>query len=67
MSELTTNTVLHGVPPGYGFRLQLALHPDGDLRSEVHDSGLGELRYGEMSPESEHGRGLMLVSLLADK
>ncbi|MEV7322200.1 ATP-binding protein [Streptomyces sp. NPDC093970] len=67
VSELTTNAVLHGVPPGRGFRLRLTLHPDGVLRVEVHDSGPGELRYGDMSPESEHGRGLLLVSLLADK
>ena len=67
VSELTTNAVLHGVPPGRGFRLRLALHPDGVLRAEVHDSGPGELRYGDMSPDSEHGRGLLLVTLLADK
>ncbi|MFG3292439.1 ATP-binding protein [Streptomyces sp. NPDC048179] len=67
VSELTTNAVLHGVPPGRGFRLRLALHPDGVLRTEVHDSGPGELRYGDMSPDSEHGRGLLLVTLVADK
>ncbi|MBW8792552.1 MAG: ATP-binding protein [Streptomyces sp.] len=67
VSEVTTNAVLHGVPPGRGFRLRLALHPDGVLRTEVHDSGPGELRYGDMSPESEQGRGLLLVALLADK
>lgn len=42
-------------------------YPDGVLRAEVHDSGPGELRYGDMSPDSEHGRGLLLVTLLADK
>ncbi|WP_217547535.1 ATP-binding protein [Streptomyces sp. GbtcB6] len=67
VSELTTNAVLHGVPPGRGFRLRLTLHPDGVLRAEVHDSGPGELRYGDLSPESEHGRGLLIVTLLADK
>jgi anti-sigma regulatory factor (Ser/Thr protein kinase) len=67
VSELATNALLHGVPPGRGFRLRLALHPDGVLRVEVHDSGPGELRYGDTSPESEHGRGLLLVTLLADK
>ncbi|MER7835135.1 ATP-binding protein [Streptomyces sp. NPDC096040] len=67
VSELTTDAVLHGVPPGRGFRLRLTLHPDGVLRTEVHDSGPGELRYRDMSPESEHGRGLLLGSLLADK
>ncbi|MGW4913638.1 ATP-binding protein [Streptomyces sp. NPDC004270] len=36
-------------------------------RTEVQDSGPGELRYGDMSPDSEHGRGLLLVTLVADK
>ncbi|MGI5458219.1 ATP-binding protein [Streptomyces sp. CA-249302] len=67
VSELTTNALLHGAPPGRGFALRLTLHPDGVLRTEVHDSGPGELRFGDMSPDSEHGRGLLLVTLLADK
>jgi anti-sigma regulatory factor (Ser/Thr protein kinase) len=67
VSELATNALLHGVSPGRGFGLRLALHPDGVLRTEVHDSGPGVLRYGDMSTDSEHGRGLLLVTLLADK
>lgn len=67
VSELATNAVLHGVPPGRGFRLQLALDADGVLRVEVHDSGPGEVRVPDTCAEAEDGRGLMLVAVLADK
>ncbi|WP_369392080.1 ATP-binding protein [Streptomyces sp. CG1] len=68
VSELATNALLHGVPPGRGFALHLALHLDDDtLRIEVHDSGPGEVGIPDAAPESEHGRGLMLVAALADK
>ncbi|MFJ9373693.1 ATP-binding protein [Streptomyces sp. NPDC101455] len=70
VSELTTNAILHGVPPGRRLALRLCVHLDGVLRVEVHDSGTGELRkvrtpYREL--HAEDGRGLMLVSVLADK
>ncbi|WP_105970608.1 ATP-binding protein [Streptomyces geranii] len=67
VSELTTNALLHGVPPGRGFLLQLALATDGVLRVEVHDSGTGEIRTPDIDPEVENGRGLLLVGVLADK
>ncbi|GGU39113.1 hypothetical protein GCM10010259_32150 [Streptomyces daghestanicus] len=67
VSELATNALLHGVPPGRGFALGLLLHPDGVLRVEVHDSGEGEVRPPDPAPEGEGGRGLLLVSVLADK
>lgn len=70
VSELTTNAILHGVPPGRGLSLCLRIHLDGVLRIEIHDSGTGELRkvrtpYRDL--HAEDGRGLMLVSVLADK
>lgn len=65
VSELATNALLHGVPPGRGFQLRLAL--DGVLRVEVHDSGSGEVRAPDISPESERGRGLLLLAAVADK
>ncbi|MCX5237874.1 ATP-binding protein [Streptomyces prunicolor] len=70
VSELATNAILHGVPPGRGLALRLCVHLDGILRVEVHDSGTGELRdvrsrYRDL--HAEDGRGLMLVSMLADK
>lgn len=67
VSELATNALLHGVSPGRGFALRLTLHADGALRVEVHDSGPGEIRVPDQLPESEHGRGLLLVAALADK
>ncbi|MGW0820848.1 ATP-binding protein [Streptomyces sp. NPDC002845] len=69
VSELTTNALLHGVSPGRGFRLQLALDSAGLLRVEVHDSGGGpeDVRTPESSAEAEGGRGLLLVAALADK
>ncbi|MEU5090665.1 ATP-binding protein [Streptomyces sp. NPDC021356] len=67
VSELATNALLHGVPPGRGFAVLLMLHAGSVLRVEVHDSGGGEVREPEASAESEHGRGLLLVAALADK
>ncbi|MFI1710685.1 ATP-binding protein [Streptomyces griseoruber] len=63
VSELVTNALLHGVPPGRQFLLFLRY--DGRaLRIEVHDSGPGMPRVVE--PEGEGGRGLLLVASLSD-
>ncbi|MEN8650704.1 ATP-binding protein [Streptomyces sp. 21So2-11] len=67
VSELTTNALLHGVPPGRGFRVHLYLEHDAALRIEVHDSGPGKVRLPAPCPEGEGGRGLLLVGALADK
>ncbi|MFJ1544081.1 ATP-binding protein [Streptomyces sp. NPDC088246] len=70
VSELVTNALLHGVPPGRGFRLHLYLEPaDGTLRIEVHDSGDGEVCLADSwaASDEEGGRGLLLVAALADK
>ncbi|WP_326610985.1 ATP-binding protein [Streptomyces scopuliridis] len=65
VSELCTNALLHGVPPGRGFRLNLRY--DGDvLRIEVHDSGPGVPQIVD-SADGEGGRGLLLVAAFADK
>jgi anti-sigma regulatory factor (Ser/Thr protein kinase) len=69
VSELVTNALLHGVPPGRGFLLRLLPHADG-VRVEVHDSGDG-VPTVPLAPggpeENEGGRGLLLVTELADK
>ncbi|WP_142214346.1 ATP-binding protein [Streptomyces sp. SLBN-118] len=65
VSELATNALVHGVPPGRGYRLKLWLHGAGVLRVEVHDSGGGLPSLQE--PDGESGRGLLLVAALADK
>jgi anti-sigma regulatory factor (Ser/Thr protein kinase) len=73
VSELTTNALLHGVPPGRGFLLQLSRGEGGVLRVEVHDSGdpwpagLAGADRPQAAPDEESGRGLALVAALADK
>lgn len=64
VSELATNALLHGVPPGRHYRVFLRY--DGSvLRVEVHDSGPGVPRIvGEVD---EGGRALLLVAALSDK
>ncbi|MFD7713335.1 ATP-binding protein [Streptomyces sp. NPDC059786] len=66
VSELATNAVLHGVPPGRCFDLGLALAADGVLEVEVRDSGGGAVRESEPGPDALGGRGLHLVRALAD-
>ncbi|MFF8608241.1 ATP-binding protein [Streptomyces sp. NPDC015346] len=68
VSELATNALLHGVPPGRGYRLHLYLERPGPahvLRVELHDSGDGTPALRE--PTGESGRGLLLVDALADR
>ncbi|MET9762400.1 ATP-binding protein [Streptomyces sp. NPDC006372] len=70
VSELATNALVHGVPPGRGFLLRLVPYGEGGgVRVEVHDSGEGvpvQPRQDVQEP-GEGGRGLLLVSELADK
>ncbi|MEU6231056.1 ATP-binding protein [Streptomyces sp. NPDC047042] len=68
VSELATNALVHGVPPGRQFLLFLRY--DGQvLRVAVHDSGPGEPFVAEHVGEEagEGGRGLFLVAALSDK
>jgi serine/threonine-protein kinase RsbW len=69
VTELTTNALVHGVPPGRGFRIHLYWERDGGvLRIEVHDSGDGRvLAAPAPAPDAEGGRGLLLVAALADR
>jgi anti-sigma regulatory factor (Ser/Thr protein kinase) len=68
VSELATNALVHGVPPGRGFRVLVWLDRDGLCRIEVHDSGPGWPQVPEKDNELEAGgRGLRLVAELADK
>ncbi|WP_435865415.1 ATP-binding protein [Streptomyces spectabilis] len=66
VSELTTNALVHGAPPGRGFKLRL-LRDGGSVRVEVHDSGDGRPRLVGEGVADESGRGLLLVAALADK
>ncbi|WP_051855464.1 ATP-binding protein [Streptomyces sp. NRRL B-1347] len=65
VSELTTNALVHGAPPGRGFKLRL-LRDGGGVRIEVHDSGGGRPRLVGEGVADESGRGLLLVAALAD-
>ncbi|MEB3966219.1 ATP-binding protein [Streptomyces kunmingensis] len=67
VSELATNALLHGAPPGRGFRLHIGMCEDRVVRIEVHDSGGGTVARNMPQPEAEGGRGLHLVAALADK
>ncbi|TRV72367.1 ATP-binding protein [Streptomyces sp. 130] len=68
VSELATNALVHGVPPGRGYRLFLYWdRAEARLRVEIHDSGDGEVPEAAPDPDpaAERGRGLMLVAALA--
>ncbi|MFF0010902.1 ATP-binding protein [Streptomyces sp. NPDC005374] len=63
VSELVTNAVVHGVPPGR--QLRLLLRFDGrTVVVEVHDSGSGVPHV--VHDGDEGGRGLLLVAALSD-
>ncbi|MFJ8016512.1 ATP-binding protein [Streptomyces sp. NPDC096339] len=66
VSELATNALLHGVPPGRGYRLRM-LRFGETVRVEVHDSGGGRPRIEDRDPGAEGGRGLLLVAAVADR
>jgi anti-sigma regulatory factor (Ser/Thr protein kinase) len=63
VSELVTNAVLHGRPP-----IELRLRGNGQqLFLEVRDHATYLPRRLRPTPEDEHGRGLQLVAVLADR
>jgi anti-sigma regulatory factor (Ser/Thr protein kinase) len=67
VAELAANAVTHGRVPGRDFRLEFYV-VDHTLRIEVTDTRgerLPELR--PSSPDTESGRGLLLVDALADR
>ncbi|MER7567989.1 ATP-binding protein [Streptomyces sp. NPDC097941] len=66
VAELAANAVTHGRVPGRDFELRLIRLPENTLRIEVSDPrGDRRLRYIN-DEDGEHGRGLILVTLLAD-
>ncbi|MEU0942651.1 ATP-binding protein [Streptomyces canus] len=65
VAELAANAVTHGRVPGRDFELRLLLLPEDTLRIEVSDPrGDRALRFVN-DEYGEHGRGLILVTLLA--
>ncbi|NUU23747.1 MAG: ATP-binding protein, partial [Streptomycetaceae bacterium] len=69
-AELAANAALHGQTTGDDFQITLTLGPvPGHLRIEVTDTRPESLpAVTELpSPEAESGRGLLLVTALADR
>ncbi|MDT7843765.1 ATP-binding protein [Streptomyces justiciae] len=65
VAELAANAVTHGRVPGRDFELRLRLTPEDTVRIEVSDARHDRrLRY-VTDPDAANGRGLILVSLLA--
>ncbi|MBT2543730.1 ATP-binding protein [Streptomyces sp. ISL-44] len=65
-SELATNAVLHGAPPGRDFGVRLVREP-GRVLIEVRDSGPGLPVIQCTSLDASAGRGLWLVKEVADE
>lgn len=64
VSEMATNALLHGVPPGREFAVRIDL-ADDLVRLEVRDSGDGRPMIRHTDEDSCTGRGLFLVSEIA--
>ncbi|MGC0329439.1 anti-sigma regulatory factor (Ser/Thr protein kinase) [Streptomyces sp. SAI-170] len=65
-SELATNAILHGAPTGGKVLVRVELHATS-LRIEVHDGGNGTPTACTPRSVAEGGRGLLLVSTVADR
>ncbi|MBT2408039.1 MULTISPECIES: ATP-binding protein [unclassified Streptomyces] len=67
LSELLTNAVQHArVPKGREIETRYLRHGDG-VRLEVHDAASLRPEVGALGPAPSGGRGLMLVTALADR
>lgn len=66
VSELATNAVLYGVPPGGQFRLKVG-NDEQRVRVECHDAKRQRPRRREPTNDDTHGRGLLLVEALASR
>ncbi|MEV6395604.1 ATP-binding protein [Streptomyces sp. NPDC051907] len=64
LSELATNAIRHSTAPG-GFLVEVSLD-DELLRVEVHDTTDSTPRVRTPSTEDTDGRGLLIVTSLAD-
>ena len=63
VSELVTNAILHGGPP-----VQLRMRKGGRrLLIEVRDGTLSTPQLRRALPSDNHGRGLLIVSLLSER
>lgn len=65
VSELATNALVHGVPPGQAFAVHVSCD-ETSVRIEIRDSGEGTPVRRTPTPCEQSGRGLLLVAALAD-
>ncbi|WP_430379795.1 ATP-binding protein [Streptomyces sp. B1-3] len=65
VSELATNALVHGTAAGHGFLVKLDADQD-EVRLEVHDSRRQHPAARQAADTDLSGRGLTLVSVLAD-
>lgn len=64
VTELVTNALRYGAQP----MRMIAKDVDAGLRIEIHDARVGEPpRLRPTTPDSSHGRGMMLVDALASR
>ncbi len=66
LSELITNAVRHARVPGRHIETRY-LHQGDKVRIEVHDAADQLPKLRTPTPESVHGRGLVLVETLTDQ
>jgi anti-sigma regulatory factor (Ser/Thr protein kinase) len=64
-SELVTNALLHGTSTDDVILVRVEFH-DAQLLVEVHDGGNGTPRQRQVQDTRDNGRGLFLVSAIAD-
>lgn len=64
-SELATNAVTHGTAPGGTFTLQVRSY-GCCLAIEIHDTSPQAPVLRPATDDTEHGRGLLLISEIAD-
>ncbi|MFP3990862.1 ATP-binding protein [Streptomyces sp. E11-3] len=64
-SELVTNALLHGTSAAEVILVRIELH-DTQLLVEVHDKGDGTPKQRNAQSTCDDGRGLVLVSAIAD-
>lgn len=65
VSELAANAVRHGVPDGRDFQVRISCSGDRVV-VEVRDSGRSMPEFRRVGPQDVAGRGLWIVSRLAD-
>jgi anti-sigma regulatory factor (Ser/Thr protein kinase) len=63
VSELVTNAIMHGRPP---IELRVRCTPEHVLL-EVDDGATALPRRQRPTPDDEHGRGLVLTAMIADR